>query len=196
MIWILICWLIGDMIWKWRFWLDLPGTFIIGSIPPFRSGPCDVIVAFSFGARNSKDEDVVNKALADIVRAEQAVTGAKIIAQREIAVHLEDLKPILVIDKSRKIEETHVDTREVAMQAYWKAEKDFKPPRASIVAHPDHMLRCIWSARKAGFQVTAATDTSAVPYDKASLQKWTRSQSKFRRHEIGAKLSYLRKGWI
>jgi uncharacterized SAM-binding protein YcdF (DUF218 family) len=64
-----------------------------------------------------------------------------------------------------------------------------------VVAHPDHVWRAVRTAENLGLQVVVA-DTSAVPCDPDSVQKWTRSRARLRSREILVRIYYLMRGYL
>lgn len=67
---------------------------------------------------------------------------------------------------------------------------------ALIVAHPDQMVRAVWTTKKLGFSEVFAANTFGVPYDPNSLHWQTRGHWRNIVYEILARLYFYKKGWI
>lgn len=68
-----------------------------------------------------------------------------------------------------------------------------------LIAHPEHIQRCFFIARKI-FGKPVAIDTANTPtnewFDKASVQKWTRSQNHWLFYEMLARIHHRIHGWM
>ncbi|MEK7160852.1 MAG: hypothetical protein AAB724_02390 [Patescibacteria group bacterium] len=168
----------------------------------------DVVIAQSFGGRKD-GPGLSNEALAKIAFYASMVSDPvrlPVILQWEIVGCFPGGEMVGVIHRHRQTGK-YLDAREMLAQAWEICQKSkdvwFRPEKqvdlfwkkAIIVAHPDHMWRVMKAAEKIGFEVMAA-DTTGVPYDKESVQWWTRSRFRFRAREIPARIYYLLRGWI
>ena len=152
----------------------------------------DVILAQSFGLR-ANGPGISNEALARVVDKLYHCYSFSLVLQWEIADCLPDLPKDGII-RSHRVEGKYLDTFEVLSQMMMICEKqDWR--KAIIVAHPDHSWRVARTAEKIGFEVVVA-DTLLVPYDKESIQWWTRSRWKFLPREIMARVFCLIHRWI
>lgn len=132
----------------------------------------DCIIAQSFGLR-TKGPGESNQALAVIVRELAQRYELPSLLQWEIADACEStVMPELTVREHRQPGE-YLDTWEVLDQCREYCET-FGWKRIVIVAHPAHAWRVMQQAKRLGFKVIVA-DTSQVPYDAGSTQRWTRS---------------------
>lgn len=152
-----------------------------------------VVIALSFGCLEGGPGGKSNEALAVITRSIASAYHLPAIAQWEIA------DSILGFPKEYKVRKHHVegkylDSYEVLLQAHLRCNSMawFK---AIILAHPDHLWRCVKIAERLGFEVLTI-GTGCVPYDPKSTQWWTRGKFRFILREIPARFLYLLKGWI
>ncbi|MDD5547362.1 MAG: hypothetical protein PHN74_00465 [Candidatus Pacebacteria bacterium] len=154
----------------------------------------DVVIAQSFGLRNG-GPGLSNEALVKIVKDIRCLKPKTlVIAQWEIGDQLGSFPNLQIIREHRE-RGKYLDTREVLAQAKEYCKKKNVGKKAIIVAHPEHYLRVQWAAEKMGFKVTPIF-TQQVPYDKESIQPWTRSKTRFIAREVPARILYLLKGWI
>lgn len=154
----------------------------------------EVVLALSFGLRDNTS-GTSNLQLATIVKEICHRYAIPVIAQWEISdtCILADVIKAGVV-RGHRTKGKYLDTLEVLMQSIeickrrgWK--------KAIIVAHPDHLWRCVAIAKKLGFKAVVA-DTSFVEYDAKSIQPWTRSRMRFVPREIASRFLFLFKGWI
>ncbi len=168
----------------------------------------DVVLAQSFG-RRKEGPGLSNETLARIAFYTSIISDSvhlPLILQWEINSCFPAAGRTGVIRRHRQAGK-YLDTREMLAQAWEICQKPkgvyFLPgvpinmpwKKAIIVAHPDHMWRVMRTAEKIGFEVMVA-DTSSVPYDKESVQWWTRGQARFIPREILTRVLYLLRGWI
>ena len=152
----------------------------------------DVILGQSFGLR-SDGPGLSNYALAFVVARLAKRYSLPAVLQWEIADCLPNVHIAGVIRRHRS-EGKYLDTYEVlAQSAELCRARGWK--RAIVVAHPDHMWRCVQTAKKLGL-MALVPPMPEVPYDPASSQSWTRSRARFLPREIIARLLFLLKGWI
>jgi hypothetical protein len=161
------------------------------------------ILAFSFGNRlvsgNGGETEVqpgpVNDALADVVlRLHRMRGGAVVRAQWEIASvlalrgELADnvLHPIRP-GRGQDGEVRYLSTRGVVDAAIQGGGGVAALGRVVVVAHHDHVDRCVRLCRKKGIDAVAPEDTYRqwLPsfYDSQSGQPWTRNRPDYLRHE-------------
>jgi hypothetical protein len=158
-----------------------------------------VIIGMAFGAnRKSANEDpgLSNIAIAQIIYKLWLVKRLPVIVQREVAeaISKEDIGmvPSLVIEE--RDNQFHIDSYEVIAVA-WEYCKQHGLHNAILVAHPAHILRCMWVARKIGFQATAP-NVSTVPYEPGSKHWWTRNKWSYYLWEFFARISWAIKGYL
>ena len=156
----------------------------------------DVIVALSFG-RRIKNPGLSNNNLGVIVSSLYHRFKLPLILQWEIADSLSnnnDIKEEKVIREHRRGEFAYLDTFEVLDQAKEFCEtKDWI--KIVLVAHQAHLPRAKRVAERLGFIVNIPF-IKDVPYDKESIQKWTRSKYRFAIREKLATIAYSREGKI
>lgn len=176
----------------------VPQIFGNWHIPPATESQlkkADCIVGFSFGLRENSQPGLSNKALAKIVtKLHRQYPDKEVMVQWEIADCLPfDLRDDRIVRKHR-IKGEYLDTYQVATQMQdllW--DPHTKP---IVVAHPLHMWRCLKTLEALNFKNPVPADTSNVPYDPLSIQKWTRSNLRFAPREILGRCLYLAKGLI
>ena len=158
------------------------------------------IVGFSFGKGSNNSPGPTNNGLAysiyKIVLSyiKHNKPFPKLLLQEELAKSL--LKqfnlPTDVIIK-RKHTHRYLDTREVATQAAMHVKS--KDKKVLVVAHPDHIARCITELNSLGISAIKSTffyrinipwhtyKCNANGYSKKSTQPWTRTRKQFLAHE-------------
>jgi hypothetical protein len=140
-----------------------------------------VIVAQSFGVR-AMGFSPSNNAIAAIVRWYHVRFKIPFILQQEIANCLPDLSPFRVIAKHRKPGK-YLDSWEViAQSAEICGENGWE--KTIIACHKDHAYRVKTIAENLGLSARIPADVKRVPYDRKSLQRWTRSKFLFLPREI------------
>lgn len=70
-----------------------------------------------------------------------------------------------------------------------------------LIAHPEHIQRCFFIARKIFGKGQVATDHEMIRYDtrsfdQGSVQKWTQSEGAWLRYEMMARVHHLLHGWM
>lgn len=152
----------------------------------------DCVIALSFGYQVRKGErlpGLSNEALAEILASEYEPLPK--VLQFEVADAFAAIsdEPIMRIEKT----DTYLDTHGVIERAAAICAKS-KWRTVALVAHPVHLPRVAAVALHAGLQVSdeqlARMRAHSVPFDPASEQSWTRSESAARAHELGANLVY------
>lgn len=130
-----------------------------------------------------------NKALARIVQDICERLALPPVLQWEITDNLPELPKAGVVREHRE-KGRYLDTREVLFQS-WETCVQHGWTKAVVIAHPDHLWRCVRAAEKLGFEVVGIPDTSDVPYD----PPWNRKR--FMLREIFyARPLYLFRGYI
>lgn len=152
----------------------------------------DVVLGQSFGLRKTSSGDS-NKALAKIAKRLHKKYGLPLILQWEIADCLHKLSKAGII-REHRVKGKYLDTYEALSQAKIICDR-YGWKKAVILAHPDHYWRCVMTAKRLGF-VTVAVDTSRVPYDPLSIQKWTKTSLRFIPYDFAARMHHLYKGYI
>jgi len=132
------------------------------------------IIGLSFGT------GISNKYLSEVVKIIRKDYPRIIpILQKEIASWLFLDRRLLkyVISKHRK-KGKYLDTIEVLEQA---KEICGNNKKVILIAHPDHLPRCILTARLLGFEPAEGRVPKDIPYDNSSFntQWWTKSKLRF-----------------
>ena len=162
----------------------------------------DTILAFAFGNRRvlgrggrlEQRPGPVNEALADVVLRLHSLSGAMVLAQWEIASVLEpqgalDDNVLHSIRPSREQdgEARYLSTRGVVETAIQQDGGVAALGRVLVVAHRDHIDRCVRLCREASVDASGPDGLQRqwLPsfYDSQSGQPWTRSREDYLRHE-------------
>jgi hypothetical protein len=191
----------------WAAFLDLITWRVMPAPEPCLSG-VEAIAAFSFGFGPKKIEgggsqyDPVyylpgksNEAIADLIQkllvSHSKIKLEDVFAQQEIADSLSD-KYGLEVDRSHIAipGKEYLGTRGVADMFFSSGLGKYS--KIAVFAHPLHVYRCektlVKSAEDHGFQPTILIpDTSSVPFDKDSMQPWTRNLELWIPHEINSR---------
>jgi len=151
------------------------------------------VLAFTFGNRmlpnGNREPGPVNEALADIVATLHRRTGARVIAQWEVAAALAGRVPdekVTAINPGRDArgEPLYLSTGGVLEEIARLAE-----PRSlgcvGVVAFADHLYRCVATARRLSFDAHAP-EGLAMPrvHDPQSGQAWCRDRVAYLLHDI------------
>lgn len=184
------------LLWKHRakLWLNIRPCFFSWKVPPSPNEflkSSEVIIGLAFGQRLT-NPGTSNRAMAKIARHLHYYYQLPLILQLEVSRCLMDLPKAGVIFQHR-LEDKCLDTYEVLAQAWEICQKNGWR-KAIIVSHPDHLWRAKKTAEKIGFEVSCV-DTSShpylIPYDRESIQPWTKSRLRFLPREIAARTIYL-----
>jgi len=154
----------------------------------------EVFIAQSFGLRK-KSPCLSNERLADEIRELHKIYPRPLILQWEVADCVPGLKDwiVLRIEKHRILDK-YLDSKEVKTQAAIKMrEKGWQT--AILISHPSHNWRCKRILERLRIQVLIPS-LEDIPYDKKSIQWWTRSLPLWTLREIPSRLFYFLKGWI
>lgn len=138
----------------------------------------DAIFALSFGKRVD-GPGASNISLAFRVMNARLKLGIPVVSQKEIADALgkRNIKVEKVISQHVQTGK-YLDTVEVVRQcSQYCTEHDYK--KLLVIAHPDHQKRVAFLMRKFGLEAVLG-NTREVPYDKKSIQIWTRTKILFR----------------
>lgn len=172
------------------------------------------ILAFSFGNRaNGKsgnsvlpheqealaDPGPINEQLADAVYELYSQQPVPIYAQWEIARFLESkyqLANVVSIEpkftSARKIE--YLSTLGVVQQAVVIAQGAATLGTCAVIAHHDHVRRCVMTAQSCGvYAFKAEGITLPTDYDPKSGQVWTRSRARYVPLDFAARLQMAAK---
>ncbi len=151
-----------------------------------------IVLAFSFGSR-AREPGLSNEAMAEVIRR---LAPDVISVQWEIGRALRNLgitphHEVLAHRRNGR----YLDTEEVASQMLnFLQASNLQNETVSVVAHPDHLSRCVKILRKLG--ITAVVLVRAdIPYDPQSQQIWTRSPFLFHIRECLAFPIYLFRGY-
>ena len=150
----------------------------------------DAVIAIPFGSHNeSQPVGRSNASIAALLISLHIRFNLPIGTQWEIA-ECNQAIPCEVIVGPRFA--PHITTPE-----FFAAIKMARPEWKTIilVAHPDHIQRCVWTAEKMSYKVLIP-DVSTIPYDPASSQWWCRGRAVFLFWELAARLVCWWKGWI
>ena len=130
----------------------------------------EAILGLSFGIKKS-GHTKSNKALAGVVERVFDKKGLQVILQKELAECVDF--PLSLVIKEHRIKGQYLDSDEVIAQAiiYLKANKINS---VWLIAHPLlQRTKCRILLKKSGFKVRIPR-TGKIPFDKDSLQWWTR----------------------
>ena len=159
------------------------------------------VLAFTFGNRmlpnGNREPGPVNQAIADVAASLHQRTGARVVAQWEVAAMLAGRVPdiqVTAINPGRDArgEPAYLSTSGVLEEISRLAE-----PRSfgcvGVVAFADHLHRCVASARRLGFDAHAPHGM-AMPdtYDKESGQAWCRDRVAYLLHDIMIRITERR----
>jgi len=151
------------------------------------------VLGQSFGQGKNSTPGKSNEALALLAGEISQRFQTPLILQWEIKDGLKPMRNCWVIENHEK-QDTYLDTYEVIRQSV-KICKDNKWTTVAILAHPDHVWRVKMVVEKFGLK-TVIVDTSDIPYDPESTQKWTRSKKQFVIREVAMRFYFLLRGWI
>jgi len=162
----------------------------------------DTILAFAFGNRLVPGRGglleprpgPVNEALADVVLKLHSTSGALVLAQWEIASVLglhgalaDDMLHSIRPSGDRNGEVRYLSTRGVVETAVQIGRGAAALGRVLVVAHRDHIDRCVRLCREASVDASGPDGLQRqwLPsfYDSQSGQPWTRSREDYLRHE-------------
>lgn len=163
----------------------------------------DLIVAYAFGNRPQADDPAaeswggmvggpVNGALADAVAELHARRPVRIYAQWEIADDLVRRHGLSDVVSIRPV--TGPDGRLIYLSTDGVARdiiqrEDRLLGRVAIIAHRDHVWRCVEVSRAAGLDAGIAEGLDLPgAYDPRSGQDWTRSREAYLLHDLMARL--------
>lgn len=159
------------------------------------------LFAFTFGNRmlpnGNREPGPVNHALADVAARLHQDTGARIIAQWEVAAALEGRVTAAMVTainpgRDARGEPVYLSTTGVLEEIAQMAD----PPSlgcVGVVAFADHLYRCVATARRLGFDAHAPADV-AMPgeYDPQSGQAWCRDRTAYLLHDIMIRINERR----
>lgn len=146
----------------------------------------DALLTFAFGNRiddyGNRTPGPVNAQLADVVESLYQEFNCTVIAQWEIAQlllnrippeHLISVNPIYDSASDRV---NYLSTAGVLKQA-----RDILNDTKTIyvVAHRDHLVRCLQTAQRLGFDAVSDSDKMPNDYDALSSQVWTRNRETY-----------------
>jgi len=162
------------------------------------SDQCDsaeVVIAQAFGRAEFNQPGLSNKALAKVVEELTRNSVTPVILQWEVADAFQaaEGQEVFVVRQHRE-PGRYLDTLEVLEQALVICRQR-QWTRVAVVAHPDHIWRVAVCAQKMGLTVMVP-DTSGVPYDRKSVQRWTRSSIHWWPRELPVRLLCLVRGQL
>jgi len=191
--------MLAEVLWKHVLTWEIPN----GAKP----AAAKYIFAFAFGFRwshsqyGAREPGPVNQALADQVIRYYREKARDVFAQWEIgsqlqgtvnAQHLHPIYPEVVETGSG---EQYLSTKGVLDKIVnlLKGELQPKEPKSMgpvlIVAHRNHLPRCVWLANEMGFTVAAEQARMPVDYDRESTQRWITSPERGIVSEIISRLA-------
>ncbi len=167
------------------------------SAPP--DEPVDALVAFAFGNRidkvGNRTPGPVNEQLADIVENLYKQHKCTVIAQWEIAHFLLHKIP------EKKLVSIHPQFDPVSDRVIYLSTRGVldkardhlaKTACIYIVAHRDHLVRCLQTASEMGLQAFSESLKMPVEYDPFSSQAWTRNREAYLVSDMISRLSAVR----
>ncbi|HVC62963.1 MAG TPA: hypothetical protein VND19_21695 [Acetobacteraceae bacterium] len=159
------------------------------------------VLAFTFGNRmlpnGNREPGPVNQALADVAATLHQRSGARVVAQWEVAAALAGRVPdalVTAINPARDArgEPVYLSTGGVLEEIARLAE-----PRSlgcvGMVAFADHLYRCVATARRLGFDAHAPAGI-AMPHvhDPESGQAWCRDRVSYLLHDLMIRITERR----
>lgn len=169
----------------------------------------EAILGFSFGFRfvdnGNKIPGFINERLADKVAEYYTYKKRLVYAQWEICealagqVQKNDLHPIYPDVDETKTDNAvkYLGTKDVLKKITEKLKIEGKQiSSVLIVAHHDHLLRCVRLAKECGFRVATAQDQMPSEHDDHSGQKWTKDRTTGVVSEIISRLSAFREEYL
>jgi hypothetical protein len=159
----------------------------------------DGIVAFAFGNRvdklGNRSPGPVNELLAQALYKYYSLYHCKVWAQWEIAELISnriphaDLVPVYPNHDRTKDQLQYLSTKGVLEQIKKNLPEG---KRILVIAHRDHLWRCIRFTEKAGYQAVSSQSDMPDEYDPQSGQIWTTSREKYVLSDIISRLITLR----
>lgn len=159
----------------------------------------DAIVAFAFGNRiddvGNRTPGPINKQLADVVASLYAQFLCQVIAQWEIAqvlsnrISTEKLISINPLYDSAADQVNYLSTTGVLEQAF---EFLHDTQTIYVVAHRDHLVRCLQTAQRMGFDAVSDSEKMPIDYDPQSSQAWTRNRETYLVSDMISRLAAVR----
>lgn len=160
------------------------------------------IIAIPFGGHADGDPvGVANQGIATLARELALKTDLPIAGQWEF----EDAKPSLCMRFTYGLRgQHHINTQEILSSLIERTNWG----KVILVAHPDHMRRCVWVLEKLGVQAIVPEEHRLLRYDPTSRQVWCRQKwlplpiSRnpenwgFWWFERGARMIFALRGWI
>ncbi len=154
----------------------------------------EAIIAFAFGGRTNQQPGKSNEALAQVVNSYQwANPNTVIVAQQEIAGQLKPAAGCTI--RWHRKEGDYLDTDEVATQALIHLH-NFDPTAEwsiLVAAQPFiHRFQAVGLVRKIALSrypmqrfIVRRLQTGRIPFDRESIQWWTRGPFRFFLYAIG-----------
>jgi hypothetical protein len=169
------------------------------AVPSANTSEIDGIVAFAFGNRvddlANRSPGPINKLLADKLVHYYSRCPRKVWAQWEIArlvdarIPSTDLTIIYPIHDRATDSVEFLSTKGVLKQV----EKQLpKGKTVLVIAHRDHLWRCVHFTEQFGYRVVAAQDDMPSDYDPESGQLWTTSRDRYVLNDIISRLRTFR----
>ena len=166
-------------------------TWHARSIEP---GRITTILGFTFGnrmvANGNRLPGPVNEALADVAVTLHGQSGARIIAQWEVAEAIGARVPTALVTpihpaRDERAEPRYLSTSGVIEQVVRQAGDPMALGIVGIVAFADHARRCTDTARRFGLDAYVPSGT-ALPrdYDAQSGQPWCRNRLAYLMHDL------------
>lgn len=160
----------------------------------------EAMIAFSFGHRidkiGNREPGPINKQLAKCVESFYRKFRCPVWAQWEVGISI-NLK-IIPRKKIKIIYPTYDKINDVpiylsTLEIFKTIKGDFKKGnKLLIIAHHDHLWRCVETARNCGYTVMVDQDRMPKKYDKESSQIWTTARNRYLLNDIISRLNILR----
>ena len=159
------------------------------------------IIGFTFGNRmapnGNREPGPVNEALAHVAVRLSQETGARIIAQWEVAEAATALLPAVPVTpiyprRDQRDEPVYLGTAAVLEEIarLWSPQS---LGCVGVVAFSDHAFRCVATARRLGFDAYApAGHPMPAEYDPQSGQAWCRSRLAYLLHDLMLRITERR----
>ena len=165
----------------------------------------ETIAAFSFGYRidpnGNRRSGPINDELAEVVVKHYNSRPRRVFAQWEISEAIgnripeSDLVTIFPqVDKSTGTVR-YLSTKDVLSNVRETREKQGTVSDSGpllVIAHRDHLFRCVQEAKRAGFKVISAQEEMPSAYDLSSGQPWTTSRRRYLISDMISRLASYR----
>jgi hypothetical protein len=163
----------------------------------------DAIVAFAFGNRideyGNRTPGPINALLADVAVDVYEKFNCQVLAQWEIAKLLSGRIPADQLYSINPALDAQTDTKKYLSSAgVLEQVRTIIEEHSSIfiVAHRDHLYRCLQLADRVGFHAVSDSENMPVDYDPLSSQAWTRRREIYLISDMISRLAAVRQELI